>query len=182
MPLMPAPTQETLAGLAGLATRIVVGVGEFGVSNNPGALFTTYSLGSCLGVTIYDPVTRAGGLLHAMLPDSAINLDKARQQPAMFMDSGLPALFRAVYNLKANKHRVQICVAGGAQLMDQGAVFNIGQRNYEALASILRENDLRLQAEHVGGLVSRTMMLHLATGEVRLKIGGVPGEMVLFKG
>ena len=107
---------------------------------------------------------------------------KARQQPAMFINTGLPALFRAAYNLKAEKHRVQICAAGGAQVMDQGAVFNIGQRNYAALADMLHEHRLQLQAQQVGGFVNRTIMLSLATGEVRLKVGGVPGEIVLFGG
>ena len=65
---MPAPSLAALAGLGGFATKVVVGVGDLAVSNNPSAVLTTYSLGSCIGVTIYDPVTRAGGLLHAMLP------------------------------------------------------------------------------------------------------------------
>jgi chemotaxis protein CheD len=179
---MPAPTLGTLAHLTGIATKIIVGVGDLGVSNNPGSVLTTYSLGSCVGVTIYDPATRAGGLLHAMLPDSSINLAKARQQPAMFMDTGLPALFRAAYHLRADKYRVQICVAGGGRIMDPDTVFNIGQRNYAALAGILREHGLVIQAEDVGGLVNRTMTLNLATGEVKLKIGGVAEPVVLFKG
>ena len=179
---MPAPTLGALAGIAGLATKVIVGVGDVSASNNPGAMLITYALGSCVGVTIYDPVTRTGALLHAMLPDSSINREKARLQPAMFMDTGVPALFHAAYALKADKHRVQFCVAGGAQVMDAGAVFNIGQRNCTALAAILGQHGLKTQAEHVGGLASRTMMLNLATGEVRLKVGGVPQEIVLFKG
>lgn len=179
---MPAPTLGALAGLPGLTTKVIVGVGEIGTSNNPASVLTTYSLGSCIGVTIYDPVARAGGLLHTMLPDSSINTEKARLQPAMFMDTGVPALFRAAYTFRAEKHRVQICVAGGAQFMDEGALFNIGQRNYEALVAILRAHGLKIQAEQVGGLVSRTMMLNLATGEVRLKVGGTTGEVVMFQG
>lgn len=179
---MPAPTLATLAKIPGLTTRVVVGVGELGTSNNPAAVLTTFALGSCLGITIYDPVTRTGGLLHSMLPDSTINPAKARQQPAMFIDTGVPALFRAAYDLKADKHRIQICVAGGAQVLDSGAIFNIGQRNYTALSRILNQHGLVVRAEHVGGLASRTMTLNLATGEVRLKVGGVPGEQTLFRG
>lgn len=176
------PSPAPLTGLAGITSNVVVGVGDLQVSNNPAAMLTTYSLGSCLGVTIYDPITRAGGLLHVMLPDSDLSPDKARKQPAMFMDSGLAALFRAAYELNADKYRIQICVAGGAQVMDAGAVFNIGQRNYSALTAILRKHGLRIQAEDVGGFVSRTMTLNLATGEVRLKLGGATRETVLFCG
>lgn len=179
---MPAPSLAALAGLGGFATKVVVGVGDLAVSNNPSAVLTTYSLGSCIGVTIYDPVTRAGGLLHAMLPDSSINKADAAKHPAKFMDTGLPAVFRAAYELKADKHRMQICVAGGAQMMDQGGFFNIGQRNYECLARIFQEHGLKIQAEQVGGLVSRTVTLDLATGQVRIKIGGLAEEVVLFNG
>jgi chemotaxis protein CheD len=89
---MPSPS---LAALGGFQQRIVVGVGDLAVSNSQAVALATYSLGSCLVVTIYDPVRRVGGLLHFMLPDSSINTAKAAQQPAMFADTGIPALFRA---------------------------------------------------------------------------------------
>ena len=80
--------------MTGFERKLVVGVGGLAVSNNQSMILTTYSLGSCLGITIYDPVTRAGGLLHAMLPDSTIDTAKAAGQPAMFVDTGVGALFR----------------------------------------------------------------------------------------
>ena len=99
----------------------------------------------------------------------------------MFVDTGVPALFRAAYQLKADKHRVVISVAGGAQIMDSGGFFNIGARNYDALTGLLRQHNLQTHAEQVGGLVNRTMYLNLATGEVRLKISGEPKETILCK-
>ena len=149
----------------------------------PAQILTTYSLGSCLGVTIYDPVSRAGGLLHAMLPDSSINPAKAAEQPAMFVDTGMSALFRAAYELKAEKHRMQICVAGGAQFLDKSGFFNIGQRNYRQFdptcsASMASSIEPRTSAD----LVSRTIHLHLDTGEVRVKSLRPGEETILFKG
>ncbi len=174
---MPSPT---LAGL-GLEQKVIIGIAELAVSNNTSATLTTYSLGSCLGITIYDPVVRVGGLLHIMLPDSRIDSAKAAAQPAMFVDSGVPALFRAAYKLGADKHRVQICIAGGAQIMDDGGYFNIGKRNYDALTKMLNEHGLRIHAEQVGGMVNRTMYLNLANGDIRLKISGKPQETYLCK-
>ena len=176
---MPAPS---ISNILGFDRKLVVGVGGFVVSNDHSATLTTYSLGSCLGITIYDPVSRTGGLLHAMLPDSSINPEKAAAQPGMFVDSGIPALFRAAYELKADKHRIQICVAGGAQFLDQSGFFNIGQRNYTALRNLLAQHGLVLQAQQVGGLVSRTLHLQLATGEVRLRSSGHLEETTLFRG
>jgi chemotaxis protein CheD len=168
--------------MMGFERKLVVGVGGLAVSNNQAVILTTYSLGSCLGVTIYDPVSRAGGMLHAMLPDSTINSAKANEQPAMFVDTGVGALFRAAYELKAEKHRVQICVAGGAQFLDKTGFFNIGQRNYACLTQLLGQHGLSIDAEDVGGLVSRTLNLHLSTGEVRLKSSGQNEETILFRG
>jgi chemotaxis protein CheD len=176
---MPAPS---IASIAGFERSLVVGVGGLVVSNDQSATLTTYSLGSCLGVTVYDPVTRAGGLLHAMLPDSTINPKKAAVQPGMFVDTGIPALFRASYQLRAEKQRMQVCVAGGAQFLDPTGFFNIGLRNFTCLKELLRKNGVNLLAEEIGGTVSRTIHLKLATGEVRLKTSGQTSEAVIFRG
>ncbi len=172
----------SLAALAGFQQNVVVGVGDLAVSNNQAAALATYSLGSCLGVTIFDPVTRVGGLLHLMLPDSSLNAAKAAQQPAMFADTGVAALFRAAYQMKADKYRVQICVAGGAQVMDASGFFNIGKRNFESVSALLERHGLRILAAEVGGLVSRTISLNVGTGEVRLKVAGRKDSFTLFSG
>lgn len=173
---------SSISAVAGLERKQIVGVGGLAVSNDQDLILTTYSLGSCLGVTIYDPITKVGGLLHAMLPDSSINPGKAAEQPAMFVDTGIGALFRAAYALKAEKHRMQICVAGGAQFFDKNGFFNIGQRNYTCLRQLLAQHDLVIEAQDVGGLVSRTIHLNLASGEVRLKSSGQSEETILCQG
>ena len=160
---------------------MAVGIAEMTVSNNENLTLTTYSLGSCLGIAIYDPMVKAGGLLHIMLPDSTIDSAKAANQPSMFVDTGVPALFRAAYQLRAEKHRNVISVAGGAQIMEGGGFFNIGSRNYDALSKLFAEHSLKIQAEQVGGMVNRTMHLKLSTGEVRLKISDQAEETILCK-
>ncbi len=174
---MPSPTF-----VSGFEHRVVVGIAELAVSNNPNVILTTYSLGSCLGISVYDPVVHAGGLLHIMLPDSGIDAVKAADKPAMFVDSGVPALFRACYQLGAVKQRMIISVAGGAQIMDESGFFSIGRRNCDALAQLLQQNGLQVSAQQVGGMVNRTMYLRLATGEVRLKVSGEPRETILYAG
>ena len=167
--------------LPGSKSKIVVGIAELATSDQEDTTLATYSLGSCIGVSIYDPKLKVGGLLHVMLPDSSIDPLKATSKPAMFVDTGLPNLFRAATELRADKDRVEICVVGGAQIMDSSGVFNIGKRNYEALVSSLKEQGLHIHAEQVGGYVSRSMSLRLATGEVRLKVAGHGDEIILCK-
>jgi chemotaxis protein CheD len=160
---------------------LVVGVGGLAVANKPFIVLTTYSLGSCLGITVYDPVARAGGLLHAMLPDSALNPQKAGAQPAMFVDTGLDALLQATRQFRVEERRLQICVAGGAQILDEGGFFNIGLRNHRALKEALGRRGLPIVAHQVGGFVSRTLSLELGHGRVLLKTG-LAGETILFPG
>ncbi|MDB6054767.1 MAG: cheD [Verrucomicrobiales bacterium] len=161
--------------------KTVIGIAEMAVSTREGDVLVTYALGSCLGIAIYDPVAKVGGLMHAMLPDSSIDPQKAALYPAMFIDSGLPQLFRAAYTLKAQKERLLVYAAGGAQIMDSQQFFNIGKRNYEAFSNLLIRNDLQIEAEQIGGLVNRTISLNISTGEVRLKVSGQPNEVTLCK-
>ncbi len=170
---MPAPS------LTGFEHKVVVGVGDMAVSNNPDLTLVTYSLGSCLGIVIFDPVARVGGLLHVMLPDSTIDTAKAEARPGMFVDTGVPALFRAAYQLRADKRRVRIYVIGGAQIMDNSGFFNIGKRNCEALDALLAQHQLAVTAKEIGGLQNRTVFFRLNTGQVTLKMSGQQTEVPL---
>jgi len=150
----------------------VVGVADMVASNDSSAEIVTYSLGSCLGITIYDPVKKIGGLLHIMLPDSKIDSARAMSAPFMFVDTGVPRLFHAAYNLGADRGRLAVKVAGGAQLLDQQGIFNIGARNFDALQKLLAQNGLKVHATDVGGLSSRTVRLDLTNGSVTVKTPG----------
>ena len=152
---------------------LVVGVADMVASNDPGAELVTYSLGSCLGVTIHDPVSKVGGLLHLMLPDSSIDSAKAMAAPFMFVDTGVPRLFQAVYNLGGERRRLVVKVAGGSQFLDREGIFNIGQRNITALGNLLARNGWSLQAEDTGGLCSRTLRIELSTGQVSIRCPGM---------
>jgi chemotaxis protein CheD len=151
------------------------------VSNNPQVILTTYSLGSCLGIAIYDPFVRVGGLLHAMLPESKIDPVKAVSRPAMFIDTGIPLLLKSMEELRAEKRRWKVYVVGGAQIMDHSGFFSIGKRNYQALVESLAQHNLRIEAEQVGGLVNRTIHLNIATGGLSLKVSGQAKDFPLCK-
>ena len=152
--------------------KINVGVADMKVSNDPDVTLVTHSLGSCIGLAVYDPAVKVGGILHYMLPESELDTNKARENPLMFADTGIPILFRSCYKLGAMKGRMIVKVAGGSQIMDASGVFNIGKRNYAALRKILWRNHVLIDAEDIGGTVNRTMWLSVATGKLSLKISG----------
>jgi chemotaxis protein CheD len=153
---------------------LIVGVADMVASNDSGAELVTYSLGSCLGVTVYDPIKKIGGLLHLMLPTSTIDPVKAVNSPFMFVDTGVPRLFQGVYGLGGERHRVQVKVAGGAQFLDHQRTFNIGERNIQAFQALLQRNGHAVMAHDVGGFASRTVRLDLSTGKVSIHSPGHP--------
>ena len=150
----------------------IVGIADMKVSNNPKESIITYSLGSCIGLVIYDPVVKVGGMLHYMLPESSIDKDKAATRPYMFADSGIPRLFKTAYNLGAAKQRMKIYVAGGAEILDQKGFFNIGKRNYMALKKMFHKNNVMINKQDVGGNVNRTVRIEIATGDIFVKTSG----------
>ncbi len=152
--------------------RVIVGVSDMKVSNDPEAVLVTYSLGSCIGVAIYDTVAKVGGLLHYLLPESKLSPEKAIKNPYMFADTGIPALFKAAYELGAKKQRMKVIVAGGSQIMDQAGFFNIGKRNDIAVRKMFHKNNVLIDYRDVGGIVNRTIKLEIKNGDVWIKVSG----------
>jgi chemotaxis protein CheD len=158
--------------------NIIVGVSDMKVSNDPDDILVTYSLGSCIGIAIYDPVAKAGGLLHFMLPESKLDRAKAARNPFMFADTGIPRLFKQVYRLGGKKSRMRVIVAGGSQVADRKGVFNIGRRNEMAVRKIFHRNNVIIDFAHTGGTANRTIRLALRDGRCWLKVSGNGEELI----
>ena len=154
--------------------RQIVGVADMKIAAKQGDELITYALGSCLGITIYDPRVGVGGMLHVMLPQSNIDPSKAAENPYMFVDTGVPKLFLDCYQEGAEKQRLIVKVAGGASVHGDESKdqFQIGKRNFVMLRKLLWKNGVLLKAHDVGGTHARTMTLNIETGEVTLKIRG----------
>lgn len=153
-------------------SKLIVGVGDMKVSKNPEDQIITYALGSCIGVVIYDPIAKVGGMLHAMLPDSSIHKDKKKEDfnPDKFVNTGIPSLFKAAYKLGAEKKRIIVRLAGCSQVMDESGIFNIGKRNYAATKKMLWKNSVIIKSEHCAKSDSVTVILNINTGETIKKI------------
>ena len=161
-------------------TERVVGVADIKVSATPGERIITYALGSCRGIGIYDPVVGVAGMLHVMLPTGTIDAAKMAEKPAMFVDSGIPILFKECYKLGAKKERMIVKVAGGAHAgaSEEADRFQIGKRNMIALRKLLWKNGVLVHAHDTGGIqTSRTMWVDVATGDVTLKINGAESKL-----
>jgi chemotaxis protein CheD len=156
--------------------RHVVQVGDMRVGVGEDVV-VTHALGSCLGLMVYDPVARVGGLLHAMLPLSKINPQKAEANPYMFVDTGVVRLFQEVYSLGGNKSRLVVKAAGCGSPLGNNEMFKIGERNYKVLKKLLWKNNILLGAEDVSGTASRTVHFYISTGKIVIKSGQQEHEL-----
>lgn len=149
--------------------RLTVDVADMQVSAAPDAVLVTYALGSCIAVMVHDPVRRAAGMIHYMLPRARTSPERARTRPYMFADTGIPLLFHAMYDLGCEKRNLVVKVAGGASLFSATDVLEIGKRNHLISRTLLGQAGVPISAEDVGGTSFRTAHLFNDTGRITIK-------------
>ncbi len=152
-----------------MAELIKVGMADYKVGCSPASLIS-YGLGSCVGIALFDSVTKVGGLAHIMLPDST--QARSAENVAKFADTALPAMLNEIIKLGASKSRITAKIAGGAQMFtftNATDIMRVGERNAEAVRLVLKKLDIRLLAEDTGGNYGRTVELRLDTGIYRVK-------------
>ena len=149
---------------------IMVNMAQLAVSGNPGDVLTALGLGSCVAVCAYDPSARLGGMIHVVLPSSAIA--RPRDGPAKFADLGVPRLVAEMEQEGAARWRLRVALLGGANVLSCGndkAALDIGSRNVAAVREALAAAGLPISAQEGGGAYSRTVRLCVATAEVIVK-------------
>lgn len=155
----------------------IVGISEYIVSRDPDDILITYSLGSCIGLMLHDPVAGVGGMLHAMMPSAKTNPDKAIEQPATYTDTGCSVLIQKMFDMGATRTNLVARVAGAAARIENDSVFRIGERNYAVLRKVLWKNGILIAGEDVGGTISRTVVLEVGSGRTTVKSDNVVHEL-----
>jgi chemotaxis protein CheD len=148
--------------------RTVIGIGELSVSTAASMRITTHAVGSCIAVCVFDPAAHVAGMLHFLLPEASINPERARTNPAVFADTGIPLLFQQAYRHGLTKHRAIVKLVGGADMAHTTGAFNTGKRNLLAARGLLWRNGVFVAAEDVGGTEARTV--HMSVDDGRLQV------------
>jgi chemotaxis protein CheD len=143
---------------------VKVGIADLNVADTPDVLRTT-GLGSCVGVVLYDPTCKVGGLAHVMLPESPPA--KPSVNRGKYADTAVPYLVELMEKKGARKSRMWAKLAGGAQMFTfagQSDLMRIGPRNVDAVKMALARMGIPVLAEDTGGNYGRTIEFFTADG------------------
>ena len=157
--------------------KISVGIADMKMTRQEGILIT-YALGSCIGVSFYDPMIKLGALLHIMLPEKSGAKDG---NVFKFADTGIRETLRKLTAFGGSKSRMVCKIAGGAKMFEMkgnGGLGNIGERNAQNVKRILMAEGLRVTSEDVGANYARTRLLDVTTGNVYVRSAGKPEKML----
>lgn len=148
---------------------IEVGMGEMRISEAPVRLITR-GLGSCIAITLYDPVEKIGGMAHAMLPD--IEKVKLKSNPNRFVNYVIRKMLEDLEKRGCLKDRLVAKIFGGAHMfgfITSESILNVGEKNVSMAKTMLSELGFKLAVEETGGTFGRTIELNLETGKVLIK-------------
>ena len=149
--------------------RVVVGMAEYWVSSNPEDVLCILGLGSCVGLCLYDPRKKIGGMVHILLPESI----PGQSNPFKFADSAVPALWEKVKSEGASPENIFAKISGGAKMFSgTDSLFDIGRRNVEAVKAELQKLKIPLRADDTGGNRGRSIMFYLEDGRLEKKTIG----------
>jgi chemotaxis protein CheD len=154
-----------------MSEKIAVGISDYKASKSPDTL-VTYALGSCVGISLYDPVTRIGGLSHIMLPSSLLRSDGVSDDRMKYADTAIGDMVSHMERLGAWRGNLKAKIAGGANMfgtVENSFIDTIGDRNVDAVRDELERLGIPIIAEDVGANYGRTVHFNLEDGQVTIQ-------------
>jgi chemotaxis protein CheD len=144
-----------------------VKIADLAVLRDQGILITV-GLGSCVGVALHDAENKVGGLAHILLSSSCQFGNRSNSfNPAKFADTAIPLLVEKMEKAGGRRIRFTAKIAGGSQLFTfQKTGISVGEKNIEAVRQTLKELEIPLRGEDVGGNFGRTMRFFIDSGKV----------------
>ncbi|OGI00717.1 MAG: hypothetical protein A2Y25_11645 [Candidatus Melainabacteria bacterium GWF2_37_15] len=156
--------------------EIIVKMGDLELTTKPGVILIAPSLGSCVGLAVYDQKSRIAGMVHIVLPDSNVkhNLN-TEEKIGKYADIAIPALLGKMLSLGSKRENLIIKIAGGAQMFNlkgDSSIMNIGAKNIEAVENAVKGMNLVVNNADTGGNTGRTLKLNAFNGNFYLKVIG----------
>ncbi len=151
---------------------IVVGIGEYAITNTIEETIITHALGSCVAVIIYCGKNKYTAMAHVVLPKPTdrTNMENYKMKPGYFATDIVPKLLRYFTDeLECKKNDLEVYIVGGADSMQEEDVFFVGKKNVAMVRHLLNTNGIRTYASDTGGNLSRTVSIQCSDGHVFIK-------------
>jgi len=118
-------------------------------------------LGSSVAVSLYDRSLKIGGMSHFLFPYARAK-EKAT---AKYGNIAILALIRMLKANGAKLSKVQAQIFGGA-FNAKVSNIDVGQDNFFAARQVLKDNQIKVVSEDVGGLLGRKIVFNTSTCEI----------------
>lgn len=152
-----------------MSNTVSVGISDLKVVRAPDTL-VTFALGSCVGICLFDPLTKVAGLSHILLPDSTQM--PGNNAPMKFADTSIPLLVKQMEAMGARQAVLKAKIAGGAQMfasVSNASIANIGARNVAAVKQALMRMRIPIVTEDTGANYGRTLYFSAADFSMTIK-------------
>ena len=149
-------------------------------------------LGSCVAITMWHPELLIGGMCHYMLPsrhprgqrlhcrirNSPIGFPSRRTPDTTlpdttaldgkYADEALVLMFAAIERSGTRAGEYQIKLFGGGNMFPTAPprAHHVGLKNIAIVSQLLAHHDLKVSAEHLGGIGHRNLIFDIGTGHV----------------
>ncbi|NNJ32811.1 chemotaxis protein CheD [Lacrimispora defluvii] len=148
--------------------ELIVGMGEYLISDNEGDILRTFALASCVAVTVYSPRRKAAGMIHVVLP-SPLDSKDITKRPGYFAATGIPLLIGAMcQRYGCLKEELHIQMFGGADSINSQDIYKVGLKNIDAVKYALLSMGLTILKADLRGNDSRTLEMDVKTGAIKV--------------
>ncbi|MGD2186898.1 MAG: HDOD domain-containing protein [Desulfobacterales bacterium] len=152
--------------------RYHVAAGSYHIDTQKPMTLEAY-LGTCVGVALYDPEARIGGLIHLLLPEPISATDVS--PPEKYASIGFPAFLQALYAAGASAENTRAAVAGGAlvgPIDDSDLKLDIGGRTTERVMHFIAAENIQVKKLETGGFFTCRLTLDMRTWKCRIEPAG----------
>ncbi len=177
-----------------------VKIAEIKVSNSQDEILVAYSLGSCIGVCLWDPVCCAGGMAHVFLPrprqssyvaasgnseviPGFFQPQEPNEQPGKYGTMAVSNLANLLVRIGCKRERLMAAIAGGANVIPglSSPFGEVGMMNLKAVEQALADERIEVVGRDTGGNYGRSMYLYVSKGVVRVTSTTGPEKEFRFK-
>jgi len=137
----------------------------------PGQLFATKVpheittvLGSCVAVCLWDPVLRAGGMNHFMLPAYSGSGEPSNR----YGDIATRSLLARMDSLGSKRYNIRANIFGGGNVLGSSSAEKdlIGVKNALMAKEVLKAEGINIVNEHTGEMHGRKIIFNTGSGDV----------------